>query len=88
LAGVLRAIEDGMYSPALTERVRSLIDMVVLTPEAEASRLVGERHCGLASILSLCENGGRKQRLLRIGESTVAGAGARGRDRHSLAASI
>ena len=55
MAGVLRAIEDGMYSPALTERVRSLIDMVVLTPEAEASRLVGERHCGLASILSLCE---------------------------------
>jgi site-specific DNA recombinase len=138
MAGVVKAIEDGMYSPTLKERMRgletrkaelaaalgaqpetspielhpnlaelyrrkvgeleialndesikaeasellrSLIDKVELTPEAEAPNgLKAELHGDLASILSLCESGARKQKLSGAGASesqlsVVAGVG-------------
>jgi len=125
MSGVMKAIEDGMYSPALKERMRelearkgelaaglaqpsqapavalhpnlseiyrrkvaeleaalnddsikseaseilrSLIDKVVLTPAPDApNNLHAELHGDLASILSLCESGGRKQKLSGAG---------------------
>jgi site-specific DNA recombinase len=125
MAGVLKAIEDGMYSPVLKDRMqalearkaelttvlnaaaevapvelhpnlaelyrrkvselelalnddsikaeasdilRSLIDKVVLSPAADAPNgLRAELHGDLASILSMCESGGRKQKLSGAG---------------------
>ena len=138
MAGVLKAIEDGMYSPVLKERMqalearkaevtttlnaaaevapielhpnlaelyrrkvselelalnddsikaeasdilRSLIDKVVLSPAADAPNgLKAELHGDLASILSMCESGSRKQKLSGAGApesqlSVVAGRG-------------
>jgi site-specific DNA recombinase len=138
MAGVLKAIEDGMYSPLLKERMkglearkaelsavlatapevapvelhpnlaelyrrkvselelalnddsikaeasdilRSLIDKVVLSPAADAPNgLRAELHGDLASILSMCESGARKQKLSGVGApesqlSVVAGRG-------------
>ena len=64
------ALNDESIKTEASELLRSLIDTVVLTREAGApSGLKAELHGDLASILSLCQSGARKEKLSGAGAS-------------------